>query len=438
MANLYEQYTQAGQALPSVQERQPLAQQAGIQDYSGTAEQNTALGNYITSNKIDLSKPITASQLNTPAPVIPGTQTNPYAGLSAGSTAITSNLTQPPYVAPAPTDALQQYLKTNEGIEAPNQANIQSELEKQAGIEQKTQETNRLKAQIETNIAEAEAAKLSQEGRLASFGAVSGAQRDIDRQLAIKNLPLTAQYQAALGDLQGAQNTVTKLFTAKLADAQNKYDNAKEIAKVAYQYATDKEKAQIEAAQKIKDREYEAEKQQIALDNDKELAKYRAGLETTSVVGGSDTTGQNGIIITNTGKPLNDTQATAYGYAQRLLEANQTINRLGSAFTGVSSYLGQVLPNIMKNEERQQYEQAQRNFINAVLRKESGAVISPEEFKNARQQYFPQPGDKTGTVTQKAQNRETAINNLYRSAGVAGQQGQKLNTPEDLRSKYNY
>lgn len=261
MATLYEQYAQVGKKLPSVQERQTLATNAGIKDYTGTAEQNTALGNYISTNKIDLSKPINASSLTTNSVVIPtNTKPDPFAGLGAGSSAITSNLTQPPYTPPAPTDPLQQYLKTNEGIEAPNQSNIQAELDKQYNIEQKTKETNALKAQIESNIAEAEAAKLGQENRLASFGAISGAQRDIDRQLAIKNLPLTAQYQASLGDLQGAQNTVTKLFTAKLADAQNQYENKKEIAKIAYQYATDKEKADILAKQRQEDINIEKEK----------------------------------------------------------------------------------------------------------------------------------------------------------------------------------
>ena len=45
--NLYEYYTGKGQALPSVQERMPVAQEAGISDYRGTAEQNTALLSYL-------------------------------------------------------------------------------------------------------------------------------------------------------------------------------------------------------------------------------------------------------------------------------------------------------------------------------------------------------------------------------------------------------
>lgn len=69
-------------------------------------------------------------------------------------------------------------------------------------------------------------------------------------------------------------------------------------------------------------------------------------------------------------------------------------------------------PNSFKSDERQSFEQAQRNFINAVLRKESGASISEPEFRNAREQYFPQPGDGTEVLAQKARNRAQAIAGL--------------------------
>jgi hypothetical protein len=113
-----------------------------------------------------------------------------------------------------------------------------------------------------------------------------------------------------------------------------------------------------------------------------------------------------------------EAQLTAYGFADRMLESDKIINSIGSKFVGVSSVVGQNLPNTLKSTERQQFEQAQRNFINAVLRKESGAVISEEEFDNARKQYFPQPGDSKEVLIQKAQNRQSVIKNNYRNAGI--------------------
>ena len=73
----------------------------------------------------------------------------------------------------------------------------------------------------------------------------------------------------------------------------------------------------------------------------------------------------------------------------------------------------------MKSSERQQFEQAQRNFVNSILRRESGAVISPSEFENASLQYFPQPGDGTEVIAQKETNRRRTVSNLMREGGTA-------------------
>lgn len=129
------------------------------------------------------------------------------------------------------------------------------------------------------------------------------------------------------------------------------------------------------------------------------------------------------------GKAQTDTQRVSELYANRMLEANSVINDIGNQFTGKESLVGERVPNIFKSEDRQKFEQAQRNFINAVLRKESGAVISPEEFSNARLQYFPQPGDSEGVLAQKSQNRNTAITGLYNSANVPMPELQQDVTP---------
>lgn len=59
--------------------------------------------------------------------------------------------------------------------------------------------------------------------------------------------------------------------------------------------------------------------------------------------------------------------------------------------TAATEWLGGKYPNWMKTDDRQVFEQSKRNFVNSVLRNESGAVISDTEFANADKQYFPQP-----------------------------------------------
>lgn len=100
--------------------------------------------------------------------------------------------------------------------------------------------------------------------------------------------------------------------------------------------------------------------------------------------------------------------------------SNTWVSRLPMIGDGYS----QVMPSVLggANSKQQQYAQAQRDFINAVLRKESGAVIAPSEFENAQKQYFPQIGDSDEVIAQKAKNRELAMNMIISGAGAQGQQ----------------
>lgn len=142
------------------------------------------------------------------------------------------------------------------------------------------------------------------------------------------------------------------------------------------------------------------------------------------------------LTPTITGKPRNDTQNLALGYATRTQEADKIINEIGSKFTGVFDYVSNsgFFPNILKSADRQKFEQAERNFVNAVLRKESGAAISPSEFANAAKQYFPQPGDSEEVLSQKAANRQTVINNLFQSSNTLPPSSQSSSYAEYLKA----
>lgn len=83
---------------------------------------------------------------------------------------------------------------------------------------------------------------------------------------------------------------------------------------------------------------------------------------------------------------------------------------------GMNGAAGTLL-NYALSPESQKAEQAQRDFINAVLRQESGAAIAESEFDNARKQYFPQPGDSNAVVAQKAANRQLVIQGFKDNSG---------------------
>jgi hypothetical protein len=112
-------------------------------------------------------------------------------------------------------------------------------------------------------------------------------------------------------------------------------------------------------------------------------------------------------------------------------DADIVIGELGSQFTGWTSYIGQNIPNVMKSADRQKFEQAQRNFINSVLRKESGAAISPSEFDSAAKQYFPQPGDSAAVIAQKSANRQRVIASFLQMSNTSTTQSTSGGNYED-------
>jgi hypothetical protein len=113
-------------------------------------------------------------------------------------------------------------------------------------------------------------------------------------------------------------------------------------------------------------------------------------------------------------KPLNDVQSKALLFGTRMQESDKVINdlnRQGKSFStpGANAGFGiGGIVNMVNSESAQMLDQAKRDFINATLRRESGAAIAESEFTNAEKQYFPQIGDSPKVIEQKARNRALA------------------------------
>jgi len=112
----------------------------------------------------------------------------------------------------------------------------------------------------------------------------------------------------------------------------------------------------------------------------------------------------------------------ARNYADMATQAEANLEKLlaGDPLKGVAAYSptdkistqGDYVPNIVKSGGTQQYEQIERQFVQAVLRKESGASISPEEMSTNRKKYFAKPGDGPEVVAQKKAARALAVQGL--------------------------
>ncbi|QIG68273.1 putative injection protein [Rhizobium phage RHph_Y1_10] len=134
------------------------------------------------------------------------------------------------------------------------------------------------------------------------------------------------------------------------------------------------------------------------------------------------------------GANLNVSQGQNSGFLLRAQDADKVIGGLNNEGTSMWNKIANKAPlglgNYVVSDDAQKLDQAKRDFINAVLRQESGAVISPEEFANADKQYFPQPGDSEAVIQQKANNRQNAIQGFRLRSGPGAQAVDKLKQEE--------
>jgi hypothetical protein len=187
--------------------------------------------------------------------------------------------------------------------------------------------------------------------------------------------------------------------------------------------------------------------QVLETENGPMLVNTRTGQATPVMSNGQPVAG---------GKPLTADQGNATAFGIRMKESNQILNNLeekGVKNTGVvrsaiagtvgmTPFVGEnlahgvnaamnVLPGALggPSAEQQQVDAARKNFITAVLRKESGAAISASEFYNEAQKYFPQPGDSDAVIAQKRHARDTAIKAMEIQAGPGKRQIEQTNLP---------
>lgn len=120
------------------------------------------------------------------------------------------------------------------------------------------------------------------------------------------------------------------------------------------------------------------------------------------------------IIDPKTGKPV--TLEQAYGQPGKYQAIMRAIPSAGLT-TGIA--------NVTEDVGRQQYRQAQENWVTANLRPESGAVIGVDEMEKEIQKYFPQTNDAPKTIEQKARARRDTELAMTVRAGPAYKQIEK-------------
>lgn len=135
------------------------------------------------------------------------------------------------------------------------------------------------------------------------------------------------------------------------------------------------------------------------------------------------------------GRPT-DTQALTSGYYNRSTASDATARTFEAQLEGLGAQLDVKLPNLLRSEAGQRYRQAKDEFINAALRRESGAAIQPSEYERFDKIYFVQPGDTAATIRQKQQARARVVAGFKTAAGnLAGAGDPKASAVKKLNER---
>lgn len=137
-------------------------------------------------------------------------------------------------------------------------------------------------------------------------------------------------------------------------------------------------------------------------------------------------------------KPMTESQSKSLSFGRRAMLSNQLVNQISADpkadVSSISTQLKMRLPTWMgglKNDSEQALQTAKLGFIASVLRKESGAAVSPQEFSQYDTMYFPQPGDSPQTLEDKKVLRENFIDTEKQTAGRAWKDPIPLNRKSD-------
>jgi hypothetical protein len=116
-------------------------------------------------------------------------------------------------------------------------------------------------------------------------------------------------------------------------------------------------------------------------------------------------------------------QYLSAAYALRMKQAEDVVDEIITAGFNPAEFKNYLVNkdafNAIKDPNQRRYAQAMRNFVNAALRRESGAAIAESEFDSANKQYFAQLGDDPQTLLQKKRNRLATRSGMETEAGGA-------------------
>ena len=133
-------------------------------------------------------------------------------------------------------------------------------------------------------------------------------------------------------------------------------------------------------------------------------------------------------FLTEKGEKLTETQTKDASYAERMLRAEAGLREVVPANAkgeflkyDPTSSIYRFLPdwNVTNSPEWQKYTRNAREGVAAILRKDTGAAVTPEEWAWYFPMYYPQPGDSAAVVADKQRARIAVARGLRNASGPA-------------------
>ncbi len=112
-------------------------------------------------------------------------------------------------------------------------------------------------------------------------------------------------------------------------------------------------------------------------------------------------------------------EKVSQSYTSRMLNAVNNLIPLETKYADLTlaeQLKQQYLPTVLKSAEQKLIDLNKKNFITAVLRKQSGASIAPSEFTGEEMKYFPQPWDSKEVIVAKQNARNAEIKAMLATA----------------------
>jgi len=138
------------------------------------------------------------------------------------------------------------------------------------------------------------------------------------------------------------------------------------------------------------------------------------------------------------GQKLTEGQAKDVAFLSRGSLANDALTNIEGALTqldqNIAAKFGTV-GSFYTSPEYKQAKNAAEDFLTVILRRDTGAAVTPQEFEYYGDILLPGPNDDPATVAAKRQRRQDALDAIYIGLGTARNIGDEVRTEVAKRRK---